>query len=118
MRTIPREAYTRAEPVILASMSSLTTLEMDRFYSTVPTVLELLRLRFPSVLEDGQRLRSASGGCGPPHFVVDRVPTPAQIAWEMPGSMIERVEVHRHGAMLALYGFQGSCGVVEVWTRR
>jgi len=118
MRTIPNEAYIRAEPVILASMTSLTALEMDRFYSTVPTVLELLRLRYSSVLEDGQRLRSTSERCGPPHFVVDGVPTPAQSAWDLPGYIVSRVEVHRHGAMLAMYGFQGSCGVVELWTRR
>jgi hypothetical protein len=103
--------------VILASLTSLTTLEMDRLYSTVPNVLELLRIRFSSVLEDGQRLRSAPG-CGPPHFVVDRIPTPAQVAWDLPGNTVSHIEVHRYGAILALYGFQGSCGVVEVWTRR
>lgn len=117
MRAVPEESYTRAAPVILASLTSVTTLEMDLLYSTVPNLRELLRLRFPGVLEDGERLRSAPG-CGAPLFVVDHVPTSAQLAWGLPGTTIARVEVHRHGAELALYGFQGSCGVIEVWTRR
>lgn len=120
MRATPRERYSVAAPVIRASLSTLTLEEIERDFGTVAKLSTMLQERFPSLMVDEEGnvfLRAYYPACSPPLFVVNGTPTDAATALALNPRDVARVDVLRRGAETAIYGFRGSCGVIEIRTR-
>jgi hypothetical protein len=129
MRAIPRERYTRGAPIVQASNTVLSAAEIETTYATAPSVTDMLQRRFPALVREGDRLfvvenrdsptcrDPATGGPQEPHYIVNGVAVSPSWALGLNPRDVIGVNLLRFGAEIAMYGFRGTCGVLEITTR-
>ena len=81
--------------------------EIDERYASLPTLSDLIQIRFP-----GARFTCT------PLYVLDGVPTASADVLGLKPTLVTAVELLRHDTETAIYGFRGACGVVVVTLRR
>jgi len=93
-------------------------------YPTSNSVLDILHLHVPGFNVTGQAARPGGGtgvsilGMGDPVFVLDGIILDRpDAALGINPRDVERIEVLKHGASTALFGFRGSNGAIVITTK-
>ena len=125
--TVKGQKAVLADPRRLYAQSSSTVLRMDDLGAAADgnTALQMLQGRVPGVSVTGtgdntqvqiRGVTSLSGNNGP-YCLLDGVPVPLDVLANLPARDVETIEVLK-GGQAAIFGSQGSAGVLAVYTRR